>query len=72
MQNNQITQISNPVKAVIALPVQKHKFLNKDKSKIVVTNATNEYKEIFTALLKIQDETYPISEIEKVNKFLSK
>lgn len=72
MQNNQITQISNPVKAVITLPVQKHKFLNKDKSKIVVTNATNEYKEIFTALLKIQDETYPISEIEKVNKFLSK
>lgn len=71
MQNNQITQISNPVKTVIALPVQKHKFLNKDKAKIVVTNATNEYKEIFTALLKIQDETYSISEIEKVNKFLS-
>lgn len=69
MQNNQITQISNPVKTVISLPVQKHKFLNKDKSKIVVTN---EYKEIFTALLKIQDETYSISEIEKVNKFLSK
>ena len=71
MQNNQIKQISNPVKTVIALPVQKHKFLNKDKAKIVVTNATNEYKEIFTALLKIQDETYSISEIEKVNKFLS-
>ena len=72
MQNNQIKQISNPVKTVIALPVQKHKFLNKDKSKIVVTNATNEYKEIFTALLKIRDDTYSISEIEKVNKFLSK
>ena len=72
MQNNQITQISNPVKTVIALPVQKHKFLNEDKSKFVVTNATNEYKEIFTALLKNQDETYSISEIEKVNKLLSK
>lgn len=71
MQNNQIKQISNPVKTVIALPVQKYKVLNKNKSKNVVTNVTNEYKEIFTALLKIQDETYSISEIEKVNKFLS-
>ena len=68
MQNNQITQISNPVKTVIALPVQKYKVLNENKSKNV---ATDEYKEFFTALLKIQDETYTISEIEKVNKFLS-
>ena len=72
MQNNQVTQISNPGKTVIALPVQKYKVLNKNRTKNVVTNATNEYKEIFTALLKIQDETYSISEIEKVNKFLFK
>lgn len=71
MSNNQVTQISNPVKTVITLPAQKYKVLNKNKSKNVVTNVTNEYKEIFTALLKIQDETYSISEIEKVNKFLS-
>lgn len=68
MQNNQIKQISNPVKTVIALPVQKYKVLNENKSKNV---ATDEYKEFFTALLKIQDENYTISEIEKVNKFLS-
>ena len=71
MSNNQVTQISNPVKTLITLPAQKYKVLNKNKSKNVVTNVTNEYKEIFTALLKIQDETYSISEIEKVNKFLS-
>lgn len=68
MQNNQIKQISNPVKTVIALPVQKYKVLNENKSKNV---ATDEYKEFFTALLKIQDENYTISEIEKINKFLS-
>lgn len=42
--------------------------MNENKSKNV---ATDEYKEFFTALLKIQDENYTISEIEKVNKFLS-
>jgi hypothetical protein len=68
MQNNQIKQISNPVKTVIALPVQKYKVLNENKSKNV---ATDEYKEFFTSLLKIQDENYTISEIEKINKFLS-
>lgn len=69
MQNNQVTQILNPGKTVIALPVQKYKVLNKNRTKNVVTNG---HKEFFASLLKIQDEAYSISEIEKVNKFLSK